>query len=238
MQKSLFPTKLVIEQPYVGQSRMLKVVGFDQQDRKYAVKFSTLEEPEAALTEWVCYNLCELLGIPHPDFDQVIRPNGETAFGSRWDENSLQFNASEMTQAEAVALLVKGKSDASSIATVDHFLPNPDRHLGNYLFRTNARTIRVVAFDWAQSTLFEPWPSHSSSSTSTNWRGMRGLLKDRDSMRSTIEALKSINKATFESILTSAHPSWCSPQRIDQLLNWWSEFSIIRASDTARTLGI
>jgi hypothetical protein len=238
MQKSLFPTKLVIEQPYVGQSKMLKVVGFDQQDRKYAVKFSTPEEPEAAMTEWVCYNLCELLGIPHPDFDQVIRTNGETAFGSRWDENSLQFNASEMTMAQAVALLVKGKADTNSIATLDHFLPNPDRHLGNYLFRTNPRATRIVAFDWSQSTLFNPWPAQSSSVTIANWRDLRGRLKDRESIRSTIEALKSINPGTFESILTSAHPSWCTPQRMQQLLNWWSEFSMIRASDTARTLGI
>lgn len=238
MQKSLFPTKLVIEQPYIGTSKMLKVVGFDQQDRKYAVKFSTPEEPEAALTEWICYNLCELLGIPHPDFDQVIRTNGDTAFGSRWDESALQLNASEMTQGEVVALFVKGKADTNSIAAIDQFLPNPDRHLGNYLFRTNQKTTRVVAFDWSQSILFDPWPAHSSSVTMANWRDMRGLLKDRESIRSTIEGLKGISPETFESILNSAHPTWSSPERIKQLLNWWYKFSTIRAADTARALGI
>lgn len=235
MQRSLFPVKILIKQTWEG-TKGLNHTGVDSQGRRYALKVNDID-PEASLKEWICYNICDLIGIPHPDFDQVLVDN-KVVFGSRWEESSLQYNASQMTDAQMLSHLRSGAKDTNAIFALDSFIPNPDRNIGNYLLRVSNSITRVVAFDWDRIELFAPWPAHPSCATHTNWKVFQYFpgIVDNAVILETLEKIRGVEIDSFNLIVNSAHQSWVTTSRLSELIDWWENQKNTRIDQTISLL--
>lgn len=231
-QFSLFPIKLLDEFPAdPAQSRDLLFTAIDAQDRRYALKTREPGNPELPITEWMCYHLCELLGIPTPEFAVVERLDGTLAFGSRWELDATQFNKDEHSEAMFARWVEDSSKDISAIYALDAFLPNDDRHAGNFLFRLGPR-LRALAFDWSRAKLFLPWPWDADCNSAGNWNWITHLgLHRPDTIRQTLDTLCNIEPGKIEHILNQAPREWLDEARVQHLVEWWATSRHARAAD-------
>ena len=162
-QQSMFPVEITHEEQYAGGTAHLRLTGVARNGERYAIK-TVGDDPILPITEWFCYELCRYIGIPAPGCAVVQRPNGELAFGSRMDADVSEMGGKEISPAQTWLLLKEMRADLSAIYAADWFLPNPDRHVGNILYRqTQSGTKIPLAFDWscvtslAESPAFSQW---------------------------------------------------------------------------------
>ena len=119
-QISLIPVQLVDEQPYErGLDKDLIWTGSDEQDRRYALKTVEASNPLLPLTEWLCYHLCNWMGILAPDFHVVVRIDGSLAFGSRWEINARQFSPRRVSDAQFTTWIHQTRQDISGMLALD-----------------------------------------------------------------------------------------------------------------------
>lgn len=207
----------------------IQTVGFDEQDFKYGLRLATDAHPLLPITEWVCHHLCLKCGIPCPDFQVVTRKHSdERTFGSKWELNCDQFIMDEVTEQQAALWMMDTLNDVAAIYALDCFLPNDDRHMGNFLFRRSPSR-RAVAFDWDHVRLFDPWPLMNGSNTlqMLDWLAKSGLLV-LPRWHRTLDLLSSITDNELRTMLDSAPDSWCSVSEKDRLQAWWKSHSAAR----------
>ena len=128
-QTTLFPTELVHEEPYLAGTKHLSRIGWDIANSKYAIK-SEKDGQLLPLMEWIGYHLCRFCSIPTPNFEIVRCVDGSLAFGVQWVENVIELGGAPSTK--ALAVLKAHYSQISAILTLDRFMPNIDRHAGNF----------------------------------------------------------------------------------------------------------
>lgn len=237
-QLSLLPIKLIDEQPADRtKSYDLAWIGFDEQDRRYALKTREPEAPLLPLIEWFCYHLCLQCGIPAPEFAVVVRLDGSRAFGSRWVENAWQFDPGSMDQTELEVKLDRARRDVSAMFAIDAFMPNTDRHFRNMLFSRAGARARALAFDWSRACLFEPWPWPPVCNSALAWAWLsRKKMTDSAAASRTLDRLQTISETEIRSILAFAPEEWSEGIDIDGTANWWRENKEQRAADAAELL--
>ena len=228
-QLSLLPVELADEfEADRSRSKDLLWTGIDTQDRRYALK--TIEPDNHALpaTEWLCYQLCMLCGIPAPDFAIVTRLDGSQAFGSRWEDGADQYRKEETSHADFLLWLDETRDDVSAMFMLDCFLPNEDRHMGNILFRRGPRR-RALAFDWSRTRLFEPWPLAPASSTARNleWLKQSALYSPAAGAR-VLAKLAAMDHTQVERILSGMPPEWMTASAKTALVAWWRDHRLPR----------
>lgn len=237
-QISLLPTILIDEQPADPEaSKDLLFVGFDEQGRRYAIKTSEPKHPLLPLVEWLCYHLCNLIGIPTPDFAVVTRLDGSLAFGSRWEENAREFSPAKFTEAQLITWLKSSSQDVSGIFCMDAFMPNEDRHLGNFLFVQTGPRLRALAFDWSRTHLFEPWPWQSISNSQLVWHWLKSIgVANMDVAASRMDRLQGITSEQVLQIVHAAPDAWKDKIDISAISNWWQVNREKRAHDALELL--
>lgn len=237
-QLSLLPILLVDEQPADrSKSKDLLAIGFDEQGRRYALKTVEPSMPLLPLTEWICYHLCNLLGIATPDFNVVTRIDGSMAFGSRWEENASEFSPANITEAQLTNWLSSARNDVSGMFALDAFMPNEDRHFANMLFVQTGPRLRAMAFDWSRTRIFEPWPWPLGCNSSAAWAWLRSIgIADPTVMSARMERIKSIGASQVLTILQSAPESWRDKIDIEAAAEWWDANRDKRASDAIKLL--
>jgi len=222
-QTSLFPVKLVHEEA-TGGTRDLRLVGYCANQVKYAVKRES-DGPMLPLAEWIGHKLSAFCGIPTPEFDIVVCMDGELAFGSRWDSSATQIKVFDSAAHE---LLSTHSSAISKIFGLDFFLPNPDRHLGNFLFLPNA-TPGCLSFDFSLSSVRNglPFGSHPMApNVKTNLILREFLIKklnkfDKHRYNDALIAVQGVSSLQIESILNAAPVQWFTKVSKEQIVEWW-----------------
>lgn len=237
-QLSLLPILLVDEQPADrSKSKDLLAIGFDEQGRRYALKTVEPSNPLLPLTEWLCYHLCNLSGISTPDFSIVTRMDGTAAFGSRWEENAMEFSPATVTEAQLTNWLSSAKNDVSGMFALDAFMPNGDRHLGNILFAHTGPRLRALAFDWSRTRIFEPWPWQPGCGSDAVWTWLRSIgIADPSVMAARMERIKGIRSDQVFAILQSAPESWRDKIDTGAAANWWNDHREKRANEAIKLL--
>ncbi len=238
-QMSLLPIILVDEQPpEPGNSKDLLWVGFDEQDRRYALKTVEPAHKLLPLTEWLCYHLCALAGILTPDFAIVKRLDGSEAFGSRWEENAKQFSPGKVSDAEFISWLTRARADVSAMFALDAFMPNDDRHLANILFTQSGPRLRALAFDWSRACFFEPWPWGPQSNSAKVWRWLLSmpLMVDHAAVKTRMDRIQAITGAQVETILQAAPGLWRDNFDCAAAGQWWQNQSSTRAKKAIQLL--
>jgi hypothetical protein len=222
-QLPLLPIQLVDEQPADRTvSKDLLFIGFDEQDRRYALKTVEPNAPLLPLTEWLCYHLCRLAGIITPEFSVVLRLDGSPAFGSRWEENAREFSPAKVSEADLLGWLQKTRADTSGMFVMDGFMPNPDRHLGNILFVQTGARLRALAFDWSRTAIFEPWPWTNDCNSAQNWRWFKAIGNtDAAAFHARLQRLQAVTDQQVLEILQAAPELWRNNVNIEFAAQWW-----------------
>lgn len=237
-QLTLLPIQLVDEQPADrAVSKDLLFIGFDEQDRRYALKTVEPSAPLLPLTEWLCYHLCRLVGIITPEFAVVLRLDGTPAFGSRWEENAREFSPAKVSEADLLGWLQKTKSDTSGMFAMDGFMPNPDRHLGNILFVQTGTRLRALAFDWSRTAIFEPWPWPNDCNSAQNWQWFKAIGNtDAAALAARLQRLQGVTAQQVFDILQAAPELWRNNVNIESATQWWQTHRDNRAKDALNLL--
>lgn len=234
-QMSLLPVILVDEQPAdEDKSKDLLWVGFDEQDRRYALKTVEPGHPHLPLIEWLCYHLCGLAGIVTPDFAIVKRLNGSEAFGSRWEENAKEFSPAKVSEAEFTTWLTRARADISAMFALDAFMPNVDRHFGNMLFTQTGTRLRALAFDWSRTYFFEPWPWPADCNSAIAWKWLECAnpqLTDLKEAASRMARIQSVTGQQVEAILLAAPELWRDNFDCSAAGKWWQDHRDQRATN-------
>ncbi|WP_375591579.1 HipA family kinase [Chitiniphilus eburneus] len=242
MQRSLFPVQLANEEPANLGTADLKYIGHDNQGRRYALK--TLDDhPLLPLTEWLCYQLCAAAALPTPPFDVVKRLDGTLAFGSRWLDEIVQFNPGKMSNIEFYNLIGEAKLSISAAYTLDAFLPNQDRHWGNFLFERVGTRVNALLFDWSKTfilddrTPFQPWawPINCLSDRCLKQFKEMGRF-DLPAANRTLNRINSIPPSAIGQIVAAAPEEWRTNVDEQHIMQWWSDHAGQRCLDTAALL--
>lgn len=237
MSKPLFTVKINHEEPTAG-TRDLRLVGHCSLGVQYAIK----RESDGALlplAEWVGHKLSELCGIKTPAYDVVECLDGEIAFGSRW-ENEIQQLMSYDTAAKAV--LSDHAADISRIFGLDFFLPNPDRHLRNFLFSKTGMPKRCLSFDFSLSSVRNGLPFGANvmgPSTKTHAVLKRLLIDDlkifdKHRYNEALSKVKAVDRAQMCQVLDSAPPEWYTAVSKIDILNWWDSAKNVRIAQVMK----
>lgn len=236
-QLSLLPIRLVDEIPADRtKSKDLLWIGVDDQDRRYAVKTVEDDNPDLPLMELFCYQLCQLCGIPSPDFAIITRMNGSLAFGSRWETNANQYVKDESSPADVWLWMDRASEDISAMLALDAFLPNTDRHLGNILFRLQVRT-RALAFDWSRACWPDPWPWTAACNSDQFWRFLVGNnLHKPDAVRRTLGKLAAIPHTEIRNLVAQTPVEWQVNITPGNAEAWWKNNASERAAATESLL--
>lgn len=234
-QMTLMPVILVDEQPAdKTQSKDLLWIGFDEQDRRYALKTVEPEHPLLPLTEWLCYHLCGLAGILTPDFGVVRRLDGSDAFGSRWEDKAKQFSPGLVSELDFIGWLGRAQGDVCGMFALDGFMPNHDRHFGNMLFLDAGARLRALAFDWSRTGVFAPWPWAPGCQSDKAWAWLRSnpSLVSLDALRLRSSRIKAITAEQVRDILLAAPEQWRHNFDCDEAADWWASHAHSQADQT------
>lgn len=238
MGKPLFPVKMNHEEPTNG-TRDLKLVGHCHAGVRYAIKRES-DGPLLPLAEWVGHKLSEICGIATPEYDIVECLNGEIAFGSRWEHKTQQL----ITGYDAVAktMLSEHAVDISRIFGLDFFLPNPDRHLGNFLFSLDGLPKRCLSFDFSLSSVRSGLPFGTNlmgPSTKTNLIMKRFLIDDlkkfdKHRYNESLAKVKEVDQERMRGVLDSAPEEWYTAVSKSEILDWWHTSKNVRIAQVVK----
>lgn len=238
-QAGLFPIQLVdeIDSPYTH-GKDAKALGIDEVDNEYLLK--RLQDGRLLpLTEWMSYHICRLCGIPTPEFAVVIRPNREPAFGSKIDSAVVDFNrAATLSNAQQVSIVMDAGLSESAALAFDAFLPNPDRHFGNWLYAARRGKFVALSIDWSRAHFLDrplfsgwPWPPGSKSAESLSYLKTFGVFSAAEAHR-VFDALAGLDADDIEAVLGSAPELWRENVVEDAILDWWKSSRHQRIEDS------
>lgn len=224
-QTSLFAVKLSHEEPFSGGTKDLRLIGYTETMAKYAVK-REIDGPLLPLAEWIGHHLSRECGINTPEFDIVECLDGQLAFGSRWESTATQCSHEVAKRMSTIAL----HSEAiSKILGLDFFLPNPDRHTGNFLFVERGPTAICLSMDFSLSSVRDgtPFGRHPMNPGRNTSVLLELILKktlnkfSKSKFNESIDALKALDTTDMESILAGAPDLWFTSLGRNDILRWW-----------------
>lgn len=236
-QRTFLPIPIEHEEPY-SDSKDLKLIGYTKDRIRYAIK--RVQDGELLpISEWIGHRLCELCGIPVPEYHVVECIDGQLAFGSRWEDTAEQISPAGPMR--AMELLADHASDISAIFAVDQFFSNPDRHVGNYLFVRRAQTPMCLAMDFSRAGPADQIPMGMlpldpvCSTLVVIEQIIRRRLKkfDSASFSQAKARLAAIKPGEFYAIVDDAPDEWFDMITRDELRRWWDNERLVRVAGIA-----
>lgn len=224
-QTSLFAVKLSHEEPFAGGTKDLRLIGYTDTMVKYAVK-REVDGALLPLAEWIGHHLSLKCGIAVPDFDVVECLDGQLAFGSRWEAKATQCGH-EMVK--NMATIAAHSDSISKILGLDFFLPNPDRHTGNFLFIDRGENSTCLSMDFSLSSVRDgiPFGRHPMGPGRNTNILLEKILKktlnkfNKFKFNEPLDALKTVSTDDIKTILAGAPDLWFTGLGRDDILNWW-----------------
>lgn len=194
-------------------------------------------------TDWFYSKLASHVGIPIPDFSQILNPeNGELLFGSRQAPGTAEaFEVQVFLTTKANFDPVVGDPYSwvgpylSRVYAFDLLVGNPDRQLCNFLLVRHGNQKRLLAFDFASSQLILDNPAHFAiARTQTLLVGKRLRKLWQFDVQSAIEILQWIEAvpiSQIESILSSLPDEWITEVQRGQIYEQWSGGAVTERVD-------
>lgn len=226
MTMSLFPVDVASEiTGGLPSSADLKVVSIGRDGFEYATKRQS-DGADLPASEWFCYHLGYRLQIALPPC-AVLRNGSEEHFGSRFEGGVFQW--ADISPAQQISMLQGGVATISRIFALDLFVANDDRHLNNFLFRSQrlAGAHTVIAMDFSRGLLMRGWPGDpvpmpSNTNTMMNIKMLRnhGLWSSTDAAL-TLSSIATVTSREVEQWLTAMPSAWLSAVRINAIVKWW-----------------
>lgn len=207
-QLALFPRKAAIELPRRNGADIYMSVEADN-GVQYHLKLDRAERWTRA-SEWLCYRLAQLVGVPVPRCEPIRTFDNDVAFGSenigsvfRQIETYRLLNAFSLNEVGQCTTGIQ--LPLSVIHTFDMFVNNVDRHLGNFVSIEKDGFLELLAIDFSRA-FFWRWPfdgfMSANEPTREVWVGLRERHGfDRDAALSLTNRLASVTAAQVDGIL-------------------------------------
>lgn len=224
MQPPLFHPKIKTLIPGNRGGADLRCTGISEDNAEWVLKLAD-PAPLLPITEWLCYHVMEFCGVAVPLGAIVEMPDGSQAFGSR-----LEGGLSQVLQSDPVATLSALGTCAPQLASVlalDLLLANPDRHLGNFLWRKNQLgNIAPYAIDYSRAFLVQGWPLQETTATSCNTTNTIVMLRQGQLWQPQHTALAlaragAIETNDLEWWIDQTPRTWLPDPIRATLLAWW-----------------
>lgn len=190
----------------------------------YAVKHDEKGSPIRA-NEWVCAHIAQAVGIPVPHCIIVTDEFGERLFASQIYGDDIHDNRPIFMGSLPHQDIIK---QISKIYAFDLFVYNTDRHINNYLIKSQNNKERIFAFDHSHS-LFSHWPNIQlpmphASATVTSLRSIKARWGfDVPSAVAVLEKLEKVPLAAVEAMIRGMPSNWLAEAFRDEFLSWWDK---------------
>lgn len=235
-QKEMFPLTLTGFRPELPRGAHLEFIA-DAPGGVYYCKRDKNGLPIRA-TEWFSTALAQHLGIPVPDFAQILNPeNGEVLFGSKasWGTASEVEAKTFLTTLQIYDKAVGGDppwlgSYLSRLFVLDLFLANPDRQLCNFLLIPGSGVRSLLAFDFASADLRHlegtnfPIALSQTMFVGRHLRQLHGF--DLPSAREMLDWIAAVSESFIASVLSSMPDDWLSEQEKGKISGIWSNGTV------------
>lgn len=228
-QASFFPVQVKSIRPAPFGTADLKTLAIGRDGMQYAMKRCS-DHPKLPSVECFCHRLAQAAQIATSGEVVLEMPDGELAFGSRWEGSIVDPMALSLND---LARVFVDAERISAILAFDRFIDNPDRHLTNFHYRDlpGGRNL-ALAFDFSRAWRMcaEPFgssafPSYSSGplcATEKSARYARQCSRfDQAEAEETINLLNAIPDSGIMFILDSIPDQWITPGERTAILEWW-----------------
>jgi hypothetical protein len=215
---------------------------------EYAYK-DTSSNPHTPHAEGFCTHLAEHVGISGPVCEIIKLLDGTLVFGSRWEGGVVTDTAIPnvptwvtMVQSGVIAI-ASIRAALTRIYAFDLFIHNTDRHLRNFLIRSQKNGHAVLAFDYSRAWICNGFPlpplpfdvNHPNERTINHRRILAALIGeyiDKSELRRFLEEMKLVRKVTIKRIIEDHPDSWLTRTMKRRILSWW--MSSLDFSNAAR----
>lgn len=231
-QRQLAPIEITDIYPSDQGSADLTTIGSGRNGKDYAIKKISDGNGMIPITEFFCYELARKVNIATPEFDILLLPENELAFGSVWEGGVHKISNINTF----VDLLNDGAINGIELKAIDKFfgkvyafdlfINNEDRHPGNYLFRQSYNNYIALAFDYSRAWLEIDFRGVQALDKKCNTQLFINLIDknkkfNRKQSEETLIALGEIGSSTVAQILSEAPNEWISTQQRDEVIKWW-----------------
>jgi hypothetical protein len=182
-----------------------------------------------AHNEYFCYRLAHMVGITSPGHHLVEMPDGQVAFGSRWEGGTQP----DEWWSKIASGTIKPNDILPTLANIyafDMFVHNVDRHAGNLLIRQQQFGHAAIAFDYSRSWTYHGFPLPDlpmphTENTVLLQRQLAHIFGQYVTEQSTSQVLNKISSITprqIKDIMQQQHDSWLTKSLRQAIIRWWS----------------
>ncbi|MCX7088440.1 MAG: hypothetical protein NTV00_10345 [Methylococcales bacterium] len=238
-QRQLAPIEITDIYPSDQGSADLTTIGSGRNGKDYAIKKISDGNGMIPVTEFFCYELARKVNIATPEFDILLLPDDELAFGSVWEGGVHKISGINTI----VDILNDGAINGVEIKAIDKFfgkvyafdlfINNVDRHFGNFLFRQSYNnTYIALAFDYSRAWLEIDFKGTQALDKLCNTQVIINHIKNykkfnRKQSEETLIALGEIESSTVAQILSEVPNEWISTHQRDEVIKWWGSQEFI-----------
>jgi hypothetical protein len=194
----------------------------------YALKDGT-KHPRTPHNEWFCSQLAALIGVAGPAFAAVEQTDGTVVFGSRWEGGVAKEQWHQMAVSGTISF-DDVKVTLAKIFAFDNFVYNDDRHIGNYVVRSQRTGHALLALDYSRAWFYHgfplsPLPFNAAQNTiaASRWvTGKFGQYINGDTTKETLDWLEAVTKDDVSGIINGYPKSWITASEKDDVVHWWA----------------
>lgn len=201
----------------------LKKIGFDSTGTQYAVK--RIEDGNwIPLSEWIGYSLSRKVGIATPDFAIGYDDTQTPVFCSKWEKGKIFYK--DDTDMDILAEITTRLQFMMNVITLDEFIENPDRHLGNFIFTEQSPTLLSYDFSLLQLTRtacgahIDRSKKDQTQQTKRLIEGQALRVKTKLDNQETKAKIKALTKGDLEAVLTACPNIWMQQAGIDCIIDY------------------
>lgn len=195
---------------------------------EYAVKEALPGNLELPAAEYLGYCFSANCQVAVPATALLEMPDGSFALGSRFEGGVNPLHV--LAPVERMIALQQCAPMLSALLTLDAFLANDDRHLGNFLLRKGALqgNYSMVAIDFSRALWISGFPTTApavtvaAGNTADTIRFIKQLnLWDNARSASAAASIDAVQAAAFKSWVSGMPGGWVTPS-VNASVTWWS----------------
>jgi len=194
---------------------------------EYALKDSS-KHARTPHNEWFCSHLASTIGIAGPPCAIVERADGVLVFGSRW-EGGVSKEPWHAMISNGTIVFDDVKGTLAKVFAYDNFVYNDDRHVGNFVMRSQKNGYALLTLDYSRSWLYHGFPPAAlpfapgkNTISASRWiTATLGQYITEDSTRETLDRIEAVTEKDVLGIINQHPQSWLTEAERDQIASWW-----------------
>lgn len=232
-QRSMLPIEIIDLHQNDLNSADMKLIGEGRNSKFYAVKTTNEGNGRIPAAEMFCYELAYRILIPRPNYEIILLPSKELAFGSEWAGGV--YNGQPMLNyGEFIIEILQGKRKTNNLPrflsrlyAFDLFINNVDRHWGNILWSdTYGGHLMAQAYDFSRASFalsYEGYDVLTSVNTQGNYFAWLNITKNysRPDAVSCLNDIQAVCTDEVKSMFDNMPANWITREEVKKFLDWW-----------------